>query len=391
MSSLTAPTMPLVGWGLTFDDVLLLPGDSDVLPADVDVSARLSANLVLPLPILSSPMDTVTEARLAIALARIGGMGILHRSMTPDQQAEMIGEVKRADFCCEETAALDRDGRLLVGAAVGVGESLMNRIGLLHESGADVIVLDSAHGHSRRIVESAAMIKREWPGVYLIAGNVATADAAVALITAGADALRVGVGPGSICTTRIVAGVGVPQLTAVWECVQAARAMALRTQRPPVPVIADGGIRYSGDIVKAIAAGASAVMLGSLLAATDEAPGETYEDSDGKSYRQYRGMGALGALMSGPRDRYGASVNTAPAKLVPEGIEGRVRSKGPLAQVIHQLAGGLRAGMGYIGAGTLEEMPLRARFIQVTHAGLAESHPHDIQLMQEAPNYDGRR
>ncbi len=476
---------------LTFDDVLLVPGYSEVLPHEVDVTTNLTRRIRLNIPIVSAAMDTVTEARLAIALAREGGIGIIHRNMPIEDQAKEVEKVKKSEsgmilnpvtvrpdatvkealeimerfrisgvpvvdgegrlvgiltnrdlrfikpadysspvsrFMTREglvtaregitleeateilqkykveklpivdeegrikglitikdimkrrkypNACKDSIGRLRVGAAVGTGEDTLDRVSALVEAGADLIVVDTAHGHSKRVIETIENIKAAYPELQLIAGNVATAEGARALIEAGADAVKVGVGPGSICTTRVVAGVGVPQITAISEAYSVAREHG-------IPVIADGGIRYSGDIVKALAAGASVVMLGNLLAGTEESPGETIY-YQGRAYKVYRGMGSLGAMMSRmSSDRYGQE---GAEKFVPEGIEGRVPYKGKLSDVIYQLVGGLRSGMGYTGCRTLEELREKARFVRITWAGYRESHVHDVQITKEAPNY----
>ncbi|MDK2856252.1 MAG: dehydrogenase [Bacillota bacterium] len=473
---------------LTFDDVLLEPARSEVLPREVDVSTYLTRDIRLNIPLVSSAMDTVTEARLAIAIAREGGIGIIHKNMSIERQAQEVDKVKRSesgiivdpiylspehrvadaveimeryhisgvpitdpeghligiitnrDLRFEEdysrpisevmtkenlitapvgttlerakeilkrhkveklplvdeqgrlkglitikdiekakkypNAAKDSVGRLRVGAAVGVAADTMERARALVKAGVDVLVVDTAHGHSRGVLETVAKLKAEFPGTPIIAGNVATAAGTEDLIAAGADAVKVGVGPGSICTTRVVAGVGVPQITAIWNAARAA-------EKHGIPIIADGGIKYSGDITKALAAGASTVMIGNLFAGTEESPGETiiYQ---GRSYKVYRGMGSLGAMKEGSRDRY---FQENVEKLVPEGIEGRVPYKGPLAETVYQLIGGLRAGMGYCGAANLAELRRKARFVRVTAAGLRESHPHDVIITKEAPNY----
>jgi IMP dehydrogenase len=473
---------------LTFDDVLLEPARSEVLPRDVDVSTYLTRDIRLNIPLVSSAMDTVTEARLAIAIAREGGIGIIHKNMSIERQAQEVDKVKRSesgiivdpiflspehrvadaveimeryhisgvpitdpeghligiitnrDLRFEEdysrpisevmtkenlitapvgttlerakeilkrhkveklplvdeqgrlkglitikdiekakkypNAAKDSVGRLRVGAAVGVAADTMERARALVKAGADVLVVDTAHGHSRGVLETVARLKAEFPDTPIIAGNVATAAGTEDLIAAGADAVKVGVGPGSICTTRVVAGIGVPQITAIWNAARAA-------DKHGIPIIADGGIKFSGDITKALAAGASTVMIGNLFAGTEESPGETiiYQ---GRSYKVYRGMGSLGAMKEGSRDRY---FQENVEKLVPEGIEGRVPYKGPLAETVYQLIGGLRAGMGYCGAANLAELRRKARFVRVTSAGLRESHPHDVIITKEAPNY----
>jgi len=477
--------------GLTFDDVLLVPAESEVLPNDVSTVTRLTRTIVLEIPIVSAAMDTVTEARLAIALAREGGIGIVHRNLSIADQVAEVDKVKRSEAgmivepvtlrpadlvgdalalmeryhisgvpivsddgvlvgiltnrdlrfgadpaqpvsaymtardlvtapvgtTLEEATAIlgrnkveklpvvdadgrlrglitvkdiqkkvdfplatkDEHGRLRVGAAVGVGPDALERAGRLAEAGADVLVVDTAHGHSRGVLEVVRRIKAEWD-VDVIAGNIATGEAAEALIDAGADAVKAGVGPGSICTTRVVAGVGVPQVTAVYDVAEAA-------SRHGVPVIADGGITSSGDVAKAIAAGADTVMLGSMLAGTDEAPGEVLLVQN-ERFKEYRGMGSLGAMRarSFSKDRYFQGDVEDVDKLVPEGIEGRVPYKGPLAPIVYQLVGGLRQAMGYCGAGTIEAMQ-QARFVRITGAGVRESHPHDVTITKDAPNY----
>jgi len=478
--------------GLTFDDVLLEPGRSEVMPTNVDTSTRLTREINLNIPIVSAAMDTVTESRLAIALAQAGGMGILHRNMSVTEHADQVREVKRYEsgmvinpltihpdttlaevreitarrkisgfpvvergsgklvgiltnrdmrfesdpamkaseimtteglitvregidpaeakailrrhkierlIVVDEAyravglitvkdmekaqafpaAAKDAHGRLLVGAASTVGDSGYERSMALIDAGVDVVIIDTAHGHSVQVSEAVTRIKRETNRVQIIAGNIATYDAARALIDAGADAIKVGIGPGSICTTRIVAGVGVPQLTAVLDAARAAKDTG-------VPVIADGGIKYSGDLAKAIAAGASTAMMGSMFAGVDEAPGEVFL-YQGRSYKSYRGMGSLGAMALGSADRYFQKEVSDSLKLVPEGIEGQVPYKGPIAPILHQLVGGLRASMGYVGAAGIPEFQERARFVRITGAGLRESHVHDVMITREAPNY----
>ena len=478
--------------GLTFDDVLLEPGPSEIMPADADVSTQLTRDIRLNIPLTSSAMDTVTESRLAIAMAQAGGLGVLHRNMTVEEQADMVREVKRyergmvinpvtitpqttlgeirqivakrkisgfpvvdpasgklvgiltnrdmrfdtdpnrkaielmtsgdlvtvregagrdearallRDRKIERVIVVDEDyravglitmkdiekaqahphaakddqGRLLVGAASTVGDAGYERAMALSEAGVDVVVIDTAHGHSAQVSRVVERIKRESNRIQIIAGNVATHDAARALIDAGADAVKVGIGPGSICTTRIVAGVGVPQLTAIMEAVRAAKASG-------APVIADGGIKYSGDLAKAIAAGASVAMMGSMFAGTDESPGEVFL-YQGRSYKSYRGMGSVGAMGAGSADRYFQKEVEDSQKLVPEGIEGQTPYKGPIAPVLHQMVGGLRAAMGYVGAATIADFQERARFVRITGAGLRESHVHDVMITREAPNY----
>ncbi|MEN6566200.1 MAG: IMP dehydrogenase [Veillonellales bacterium] len=473
--------------GLTFDDVLLVPAKSEVLPREVEVSTHLTRNIKLNIPIISSGMDTVTEARMAIAVAREGGLGVIHKNMPIECQANEIDKVKRSEHgiivdpiflspdntlqdahnlmekyhisgvpvtdknklvgiltnrdlrfetdlkrkigeCMTRehlitapvgtsveaakellrkhrieklplvdregnlkglitikdiekaqkypNSAKDNKGRLLVAAAIGVGSDMMDRVDAVVGARVDVLVVDTAHGHSKGVLEAVKIIKAAHPHVDLVAGNVATADATRALIEAGADCVKVGIGPGSICTTRVIAGIGVPQITAVYDCSNAAREYN-------IPIIADGGIKYSGDIVKAIAAGANVVMIGNLFAGTEESPGETviYQ---GRSYKVYRGMGSLGAMAQGSKDRY---FQENMDKLVPEGIEGRVPYKGSLADTAFQLIGGLRAGMGYCGVRNIEELITKTKFIRITGAGLKESHPHDISITKESPNY----
>lgn len=476
--------------GLTFDDVLLVPAASEVLPKDVDVSTNLTRNIRLNIPLMSAAMDTVTEARLAIALAREGGIGVIHRNMSIERQALEVDKVKRsehgvisdpiflspdspisealllmeryrisgvpitengklvgiltnrdlrfekdfskpiAEVMTKENlvtapvgttleqakeilrrhkveklpivdenfnlrglitikdiekarqypfSAKDGRGRLLVAAAVGTGFDSLERVDALVRAKVDVIVVDTAHGHSRLVVETVKKIKTRYPEVDVVAGNVATAEGARDLIAAGADAVKVGIGPGSICTTRVVAGAGVPQITAIYDC-------AREAVKAGVPVIADGGIKYSGDITKAIAAGADVVMVGSLFAGTEESPGDI-EIYQGRSYKVYRGMGSLGAMREGCRDRY---FQEGQEKFVPEGVEGRVPYKGPLAETVYQLIGGLRAGMGYCGARNIQELKTKTTFMRITPAGLRESHPHDVVITKEAPNYSLR-
>jgi IMP dehydrogenase len=473
--------------GLTFDDVLLIPAESDVLPADIDLKTQLTKKITLNIPVMSAAMDTVTESRMAIAIAREGGIGIIHKNMSIGAQAEQVDMVKRSEngvitnpfwlapghtlaeadelmakyrisgvpicdngkligiitnrdmkfetdmsklidhvmtkenlvtapegttleeakeILCKHkieklpivdkdfhlkglitikdiekaevypNSARDEKGRLLVGAAIGVTDDVLERTKALVEAGADVLALDSAHGHSKNILECVKRIKAVYPDVQLIAGNVATAEGTRALIEAGADCVKVGIGPGSICTTRVVAGIGVPQITAVYDAARVAAEYG-------VPIIADGGIKFSGDITKALAAGANVVMLGSLLAGCEESPGES-EVYQGRQFKVYRGMGSLGAMACGSRDRYFQQNNK---KLVPEGVEGRVPYKGLAGETIYQMMGGLRAGMGYCGCHTVEELHTKAQFVQITAAGLRESHPHDIYITKEAPNY----
>ncbi len=487
--------MRLLGKALTFDDVLLVPAYSQVLPRDTNLSTRLSRNITLNLPLVSAAMDTVTEARLAIAIAQEGGIGIVHKNFSPKQQAAEVARVKRyesgllrdpisvtPDTPVREVVALQRQhgfsgfpvlegkvvvgivtnrdlrfesrldapvrevmtprdrlvwvkegasldegkalmhkhrlervlvvndafelrglmtvkditkqtdfpnaardaqGKLRVGAAVGVGDGTEERVDLLVKAGVDVLVVDTAHGHSAGVIERVRWVKKTYPQVDVIGGNIATGAAATALVEAGADAVKVGIGPGSICTTRIVAGVGVPQIMAIDNVATALRGSG-------VPLIADGGIRYSGDIAKAIAAGASTVMMGGMFAGTEEAPGEVilYQ---GRSYKSYRGMGSIGAMKAGSADRYfqenDETTNPNADKLVPEGIEGRVPYKGSMLGIVYQMAGGLRAAMGYCGCASIEEMRSKAEFVEITSAGIRESHVHDVQITKEAPNY----
>jgi len=473
--------------GITFDDVLLLPSRSKVLPRDADISTRLTSTIKLNVPIMSAGMDTVTESRMAIAVAREGGMGVIHRNMSVERQAEEVDRVKRSEHGVitnpfhlspmhtindaaalmeryrisgvpvvvdgklvgiitnrdlrfvrdysllikdvmtkdnlitapegttlegaqeilarhkieklpivdhnfmlkglitikdiEKTiayprAAKDVNGRLLVAAAVGVGKGSMLRVAALLEAGVDALVVDTAHGHSEEVVETVRGIKQEYPDCIVIAGNIATAEAARDLVRAGADVLKVGVGPGSICTTRVIAGIGVPQVTAVYDVARVAHSL-------DVSVIADGGIKYSGDITKAIAAGADLVMIGSLFAGTEESPGDL-EIFQGRSYKVYRGMGSIGAMKEGGKDRY---FQEDEQKVVAEGIEGRVPYRGTVGDMVFQLMGGLRAGMGYCGVRNIGELQSKTKFIRITNAGLLESHPHDVQITKEAPNY----
>lgn len=476
--------------GLTFDDVLLIPAESDVLPSDVDISTRLTKNITLNTPVLTAAMDTVTECRMAIAIAREGGIGVIHKNMPIEVQKAEVDKVKRSENgvitnpfflspentvteadalmhkykisgvpVCDENGRLvgiltnrdmrfitdysvkikevmtkdglvtshvgttldeakqilmkhkieklpivddsgylkglitikdiektvkypnsarDSMGRLLCGAAIGATADVLDRASSLVEAGADLLVLDSAHGHSKNILKSVSKVKAAFPNVSLVAGNVATAEATKALIDAGADCVKVGIGPGSICTTRVVAGIGVPQITAVYDS-------ANEAAKHGITVIADGGIKYSGEIVKAIAAGAGAIMVGSLVAGCEESPGDS-EIYQGRQFKVYRGMGSIAAMNNGSKDRYFQANNK---KLVPEGVEGRVPYKGLLSDTIYQLMGGLKAGMGYCGCATIPELQTKTKFIRITNAGLKESHPHDVYITKEAPNYSG--
>lgn len=350
---------------LTFDDVLLKPAASKVLPAEADISTHLTSSIKLGIPIISSPMDTVTESTMAIAMGREGGIGIIHRNLTVEEQVDEVKLVKRE--------------KVQVGAAVGTGDGGFDRAAALIKANVDVIVVDTAHGHSEGVIQQVARLRKAFKKVQLIAGNIATKEAALDLIKAGADAVKVGIGPGSICTTRIVAGVGVPQLTAIMDCYEACAAKK-------IPLIADGGFKSSGDIAKAIAAGASAVMLGSLLAGTDETPGDVFMHN-GRNYKSFRGMGSVGAMSRGSAERYFQDKKTKPEKFVPEGVEGQVPYKGSVANVLYQLTGGLRSGMGYTGHGSIKSMRGNCQFVRITNAGLRESHVHDVMVTKEAPNY----
>ena len=477
-----------VGEGLTFDDVLLVPAESDILPADVELGTWLTNKIRLKVPVMSAAMDTVTEYRMAIAVAREGGIGVIHKNMSIEQQAEQVDLVKRSEngvitnpfylssgdtlgdadtlmakfrisgvpivdengkligiitnrdmkfetdmsrridevmtktglvtglvgTTLDEAKAIlqknrieklpivdkdyklrglitikdiekvlkypnsakDASGRLLCAAAIGVTNDVLDRTGALIDAGVDVLVLDSAHGHSANIMRTVGKVKAKYPDAQLVAGNVATAEATEALIKAGADCVKVGIGAGSICTTRIVAGIGMPQVSAVLQCAEMG-------DKYGIPVVSDGGIKYSGDIVKALAAGAKTVMLGSMLAGCEEAPGDT-EVFQGRQFKVYRGMGSMGAMACGSRDRYFQQNNK---KLVPEGVEGRVPFRGPVSETIYQMMGGLRSGMGYVGAHNIEQLRTQSKFVRITSAGLKESHPHDIYITKEAPNY----
>ncbi|WP_338206591.1 IMP dehydrogenase [Lactobacillus juensis] len=376
-------TTKFVKEGLTFDDVLLIPAESHVLPNEVDLHTQLAPNLKLNIPIISAGMDTVTEGAMAIAIALQGGLGVIHKNMSITAQAGEVANVKNVVVPSNITkAAVDDDNHLLVAAAIGVTSDTFERAEALIEKGADAIVIDTAHGHSAGVLRKIKEIRDHFPNITLIAGNVATGEATRALFDAGVDIVKVGIGPGSICTTRVVAGVGVPQITAIYDAATAAREYHK-------PIIADGGIKYSGDVVKALAAGGNAVMLGSMLSGTTEAPGEIFE-SDGQKYKTYRGMGSVGAMAQahGSSDRYfQGGVNEA-NKLVPEGVEARVEYKGDVSDIIFQIIGGLRSGMGYVGAATIDELRENAQFVKITNAGLRESHPHDVQITKKAPNYE---
>ncbi|WP_036268864.1 IMP dehydrogenase [Mesoplasma seiffertii] len=369
----------LIDQGITFDDVLVVPNFSDVLPNDVCLKTRLTNNITLNIPFVSAAMDTVTEHKLAIALAQLGGVGVIHKNLTIEQQANEVKLVKEFKFEIEESMnpVYDRQNRLLVGAAVSTGVDTLQRVEALIKAGVDFIVVDSAHGHSQGILQTVKTLRNAFPKLEIIAGNIATTSGAQALVEAGANAVKVGIGPGSICTTRVVAGVGVPQITAIANTYE-------YCQAHNIPFIADGGIKYSGDIVKAIAAGANTVMLGSMFAGTEESPGDVIH-IDGNSYKTYVGMGSLAAMNRGSSDRY---FQKGAKKLVPEGIESMVNYKGPIAEIVFQMLGGLRSGMGYTGSHTIEELRTNTKFVQITNAGLVESHPHDVKMIQAAPNYN---
>lgn len=485
----TNPAEKFLKEGLTFDDVLLIPAQSDVLPADVSLKTKLTSTITLNIPLMTAAMDTVTESKMAIAIAREGGIGVIHKNMSIEQQVQEVDKVKRSENgvivnpfflspdntvteanelmgkfkisgvpICEDgklvgiitnrdlkflpdfnvkikevmtkdglvtshvgttlheaqeilmkhkieklplvddegylkglitikdiekavqypNTARDEKGRLLCAAAIGVTDDVLDRAGALVEAQVDALVLDSAHGHSKNIFKVLESVKAAFPSVSVIAGNVATASATQALIESGADAVKVGIGPGSICTTRVVAGIGVPQITAIYDSANIAAKYG-------IPIIGDGGIKYSGEIVKALAAGANVVMVGSLVAGCEEAPGDI-EIYQGRQFKVYRGMGSIGAMNHGSRDRYFQQNNK---KLVPEGVEGRVPYKGTLSDTVYQMMGGLRAGMGYCGCGTVEDLQEKAQFVRITNAGLVESHPHDVFITKEAPNYSG--
>jgi IMP dehydrogenase len=364
--------------GYTFDDLLLVPSYSEVVPIQVKLDTKLTKKISLAIPVLSAAMDTVTESTMAIALAKLGGLGIIHKNMSIEDQVKEIQLVKKATFT-ETEATKDELGRLRVGAAVGVSKNTLERIDALVSAGVDIIAVDSAHGHSKGVIETIRSIRQKYPELDIIGGNIVTAQAAIDLIYAGATCLKVGVGPGSICTTRVVAGVGVPQLSAINDVYSVAK-------QYKVGIIADGGIKLSGDIPKALAAGADCVMMGSLLAGCSESPGEVFE-KDGLKYKTYIGMGSLTAMQRGSSDRYFQGGVKELNKLVPEGIEACVPFKGPINDVIYQMMGGLRSGMGYCGCKTIEDMKLYARFMKITNAGLKESHPHDVKHMKASPNY----
>ncbi|PWG00545.1 IMP dehydrogenase [Levilactobacillus bambusae] len=367
--------------GLTFDDVLLLPAESHVLPNDVDLSVQLAENLKLNVPFLSASMDTVTETSMAQAMAEAGGLGVIHKNMSVEAQAQMVALVKQlpVDLTLTPMAAIDNSGHLIVAAAVGVTSDTLERTAALFNAGADAVIIDTAHGHSAGVLRKVSEIRQAFPNQTLIAGNVATGAGTRALFEAGVDVVKVGIGPGSICTTRVVAGVGVPQITAVFDAAQVAAEFGKS-------IIADGGIQYSGDIVKALAAGGNAVMLGGMLAGTDEAPGEIIT-LGGQQFKSYRGMGSVAAMSHGSKDRYFQSGVNEADKLVPEGIEGQVPYKGSVRDLLFQMIGGVRSGMGYTGSATVQDLIDHGQFVRISNAGLRESHPHDVQITTQAPNY----
>ena len=366
----------------TFDDLLLVPAKSAVVPAEVSLKSRLTDKICLNVPLISAAMDTVTEDKMAIMLAKLGGLGFIHKNMSIEDQAQLVKNVKDTEV--EEDykdANIDVEGRLIVGAAVGVGGNTLDRVAALIEAGVDIITVDSAHGHSEGVIRTVKLIRETYPDLDIVGGNIVTAQGATDLIYAGANVIKVGVGPGSICTTRVVSGVGVPQLTAVNDVYNIAK-------QYNVGVIADGGIKLSGDIAKALAAGADCVMLGGLLAGTEESPGEVLEVY-GKKVKNYVGMGSLSAMQRGSSDRYFQGGVEELNKLVPEGIEATVPYKGSIRDVVYQMLGGVRSGMGYCGCATIEDMKQHAQFVKITGAGLTESHPHDVDNVKSAPNYKG--
>lgn len=370
----------IIGEGLTFDDVLLVPQFSKVVPLQTSLKTNLTKNIVLNIPVVASPMDTICESEMAIEISRLGGIGIIHKNLSIEQQAKEVRLVKEASYEEYENASLGKDKRLLVGASVSIGSDFKDRSKALFEAGIDVIVIDSAHGHSKNILEAIKFAKENFHGLDIIAGNIATREAAISLIDAGVDAIRVGIGPGSICTTRVIAGVGVPQITAIMDVYEACA-------YTDVKIIADGGIKTSGDACKAIGAGASSIMLGSMLSGTKETPGDIIEIDD-VLYKSYVGMGSLVAMKRGSSERYFQNAKDQ-SKLVPEGIESLVKYKGEVKDVIFQICGGLRSGLGYNGAKNILELSQKAKFIKISNAGLKESHPHSLNIIKDAPNYNG--
>lgn len=372
-----------VQYGRTFGDVLLIPNYSDVIPRDVNVKTKLTKKISLNIPIISAAMDTVSEKDMGIAMALAGGIAFIHKNLSIEEQAEMIKTVKNFKFDKKKypDANVDNKGKLIVGAAISIAANCITRVTALVSAGVDVVSLDSAHGDSYNVISKVKEIKAKFPELQLIAGNIATVSGAKHLVKAGVDGLKVGIGPGSICTTRIVSGVGVPQLTAVAKVYSYAK-------RKHIPVIADGGIKYSGDITKAIGAGADSVMLGEMLAATDEAPGKIITIG-GKKFKSYVGMGSMAAMKRGSSDRYFQN-NQDVSKLVPEGVEAKLAYKGPVGKILYQLVGGLRSGMGYSGARTIEELKKKAKFVKITISGYNESHVHDLDIVEKAPNYHGK-
>lgn len=369
----------IIKQGYTFDDVLLVPSYSTTVPKQVELSTQLTPKITLKMPLLSAAMDTVTEELMAIELARLGGMGIIHKNMSIEAQAAMIKNVKDAEVFNIDTSSVDQLNQLLVGAAVGVNDTTLQRVKALVEAGVDIVVVDSAHGHSKGVLDTIKAVREAYPDLDILGGNIISAQGATDLIYAGCTCLKVGIGPGSICTTRVISGVGVPQLTAIADVASVAK-------QYNVGVIADGGIKQSGDIVKAIACGADAVMLGGLFAGCSETPGEVIEVY-GQKVKNYVGMGSLSAMKRGSSDRYFQGGVEELNKLVPEGIEATVNYKGPVADVTYQLLGGLRSGMGYCGCATIQLLKDNARFMTITSNGLQESHPHDVKNIKDAPNY----
>lgn len=368
-----------VRFALTFDDILLVPQYSEITPAEIVPRTFFARDVYLNAPVLSAAMDTVTEETMAIVLAEVGGFGVIHKNLSIEKQAAKVRSVKEF-VSTSKNASLDKKGKLLAAAAVGVGSDAQERIKALVSAGADIICVDTAHGHSKNVIEIVKYLSKNFPQIIIVAGNVVTGEAVKALVGAGADVVKVGVGPGSICTTRMVAGVGMPQISAVQECSRVAKSLGKT-------IISDGGIKLSGDMTKALALGANVVMVGNLLAGTDESPGEIFEEH-GRKFKAYRGMGSLGAMAEGSKDRYG-QMGVAEDKLVPEGIEGKVLYKGSAKDILHQLLGGVRSGMGYLGAANIEELQKRAHFVQISPAGLRESHVHDVMITKKAPNYKG--